>query len=105
MRVLGLVASVRKLGNSEIMVKEMLAALPDDVEKTMIRLSDLNIGQCQACYACLPPNKSCIIDDDLPFLLNNIRRADAVIIGTSCYFLGTHTSLKVIGDRLISVTV
>lgn len=103
MKVLGLVASVRKLGNSEILVKEMLAALPDTVEKAMIRLPDLNIGQCQACYACLGADKSCIIGDDLQFLLDNIRTADAIIIGAPCYFLGTHTSLKVIGDRLISV--
>lgn len=103
MRVLGLVASARKLGNSEILVKEMLAALPDIVEKAMIRLPDLNIDQCRACYACLGADKSCVIADDLSFLLDNIRTADAIIIGTPCYFLGTHTSLKMIGDRLISV--
>lgn len=103
MRVLGLVASPRKLGNSEILVKEMLASLPDNVNKEMMRLTDLKVGNCNACYACLPENKNCVIGDDFNFFLNKVREADAIILGTPCYFLGAHTSLKVLGDRLISV--
>lgn len=103
MKVVGLVASPRKLGNSEILTKEMLASLPDEVEKVMIRLTDLDIRQCNACYACLPEDKQCVINDDFAFLLEHIRQADAVIIATPCYFLGTHTTLKLIGDRLISL--
>ncbi|WP_371367499.1 hypothetical protein SRRS_14170 [Sporomusa rhizae] len=103
MKVLGLVASPRKLGNSEILAKEMLASLPDEVEKMMIRLTDLDIKQCSACYACLPEDKDCVIKDDLGFLLEQIKAVDAVIIATPCYFLGTHTTLKLISDRLISV--
>lgn len=103
MKVLGLVASPRKLGNSELIVKEMLASLPDTVEKEMLRLPDLAIQPCSACYACLPQEKSCVIHDDLAFLLEKIKSADAVIIASACYFLGSHTSIKTITDRFISV--
>lgn len=103
MRVLALVASHRKLGNSEILAKEILAALPADTEKEMIRLPDLDIGQCKACYACLPADKSCVIGDDLGFLLERIKAADAVIVAAACYFLGAHTSVKLVGDRGISI--
>jgi multimeric flavodoxin WrbA len=103
MRVLGLVASPRKLGNSEILVKEMLASLPAETEKEMIRLTDLNILNCNACYGCLAADKSCVLKDDLGFLLARIKAADAVIIGSACYVLGSHTSIKLIGDRIISV--
>ena len=103
MKVLGLVGSPRKLGNSEILVKEMLASLPADVEKSMIRLSDLDIKPCKACYACLPREQVCVIADHLSFLLERIREADAVIIASACYFLGSHTSLKTISDRLICI--
>lgn len=102
-KVLGLVASPRKSGNSEILVKEMLASLPPDVEKEMVRLSGLEIKSCKACYACLSPGSSCVISDDLDFLLLRIKAADAVIIASACYFLGPHTSIKTIGDRLLSV--
>lgn len=103
MKVLGIVASARRLGNSEILAKEMLASLPGHVEKKLIRLTDLDIRQCSACYACLPEESRCVIPDDLEFLLEHIRQADAVIIAAPCYFLGTHTTLKLISDRLISV--
>ncbi|HWR42233.1 flavodoxin family protein [Sporomusa sp.] len=103
MKILGLVASPRRAGNSELLVKEMLASLPADNQKEMIRLTDLNIKMCKACYACLPAGKKCNIEDDLDFLLDRIRAADALIIASPCYFLGPHTSIKTIGDRLISV--
>jgi multimeric flavodoxin WrbA len=103
LRVLGLVASPRKSGNSEILVKEMLASLPAEVNKEMIRLTELDIKPCKACYACLTPDASCVIKDDLAFLLDHIKAADAVIVASACYFLGSHTSIKTIGDRLISV--
>ena len=103
MKVLGLVASPRNLGNSEILVKEMLASLPADVEKEMIRLPALDIQPCKACYACLPYDKNCVIKDQLAGLLDKIKQADAVMIASACYFLGSHTSIKTLSDRMISV--
>ncbi len=103
MKVLGLVASPRKNGNSEILAKEMFAALPADVDKEMIRLTSLDIKLCNACYACLPAGSSCVIKDDLGFLLDKIKAADAVVIAAACYFLGPHTTIKTVNDRLVSV--
>lgn len=103
MRALALVASPRKLGNSEILAKEMLAALPASAEKEMIRLPDLDIRPCKACYACLAADRECGIQDDLAYLLARVKEADAVIIASACYFLGPHTSVKIVNDRLISV--
>jgi multimeric flavodoxin WrbA len=103
MKVLGLVASPRKLGNSEIITKEILAALPATAEKELVRLPDLDIQPCKACYACLASDQACTIKDDLGSLLDKIRAADAVVIASACYFLGPHTSVKIVNDRLISV--
>ena len=103
MKILGLIASPRRLGNSEIVVSEMLRSLPDTFEKEMIRLPALQINDCKACYACLPSNKGCIIKDDFDFLLERIKQADYIIIASPCYFLGAHTSIKKICDRLISI--
>jgi len=101
LNILGLVASGRKLGNSEILAKEMLGAL--EGEKRLLRLSELSVEPCRACYACLPSGKPCMIADDLSFFLEQIEWADVVVIASPCYFLGSHTSIKIIGDRLISV--
>ena len=103
MKVLAIVASARKTGNSEIVAKEIFAALPESTEKNMIRLVDFNIEPCRACYACLPAGKGCIIQDDLDRLLQQVREADAVILASPVYFLGMHTRLKLLCDRCISV--
>lgn len=103
MKVLGLVASPRKLGNSEILTKEIMAALPATAEKELIRLPDLDIQACKACYACLASDQACNIKDDLGYLLEKIKAADVVVIASACYFLGPHTSIKIVNDRLISV--
>ena len=103
MKVLAIVSSARKVGNSEILAKEMLAALPDSVEKKMLRLEDFRIEPCRACYACLTSGKDCIIPDDLASILHEIQEADAIILASPVYFLGMHTRLKLLCDRLISV--
>lgn len=103
MRVLGLVGSPRRQGNSEIIVKEMMDTLPGDWEKNMLRLNDLHIERCKACYACLPQEKTCILKDDLDYFLSQIQSVDKVIIAAPVYYLGQQTSLKLINDRMISI--
>ena len=104
MRVVGLVSSPRREGNSELAVKEIFRQLPDEWEKDMIRLNKLNIEYCSACYACVPEGKKCVLKDDLEFLIRNVKHADKIVIAAPAYLLGGHTALKVILDRLLSVT-
>lgn len=103
MKVLAIVASARKTGNSEILAKEMLKTLPETWEKSLLRLPDLTIEPCKACYACLDAGAACVIQDDLEGFLLQLQQADAVIIAAPVYFLGMHTRLKLICDRLIRV--
>lgn len=103
MKIVAIVASARKTGNSEILAKEILAAMPASAEKRLIRLADLNIEPCRACYTCLPEGCHCVIEDDFAQLLWEIKAATAVIIASPVYFLGMHTRLKLVCDRLIAV--
>jgi multimeric flavodoxin WrbA len=103
MRVLALVSSPRAGGNSELAAKEIMRQLPDSWEKEMIRVNELNLKYCTACYSCIPENKVCKLDDDLAFVLDHVRRADKVIIAEPAYFLGGHTAMKVLMDRLLSI--
>ncbi len=103
MRVLGLVSSPRKGGNSELAVKEMMNCLPADWEKVMLRLNELNIQNCNACYKCLPAGAKCPIDDDLDFLIRNIKHSDKVIIAFPAYIFTAPGPVKTILDRLLSI--
>ena len=103
MHVLGIIASPRKLGNSEICVKEILRSLPKEWEKEIINISQLHLEPCRACYACLPKGKDCVIDDGLALFLAKLRGADRVVIAAPVYFLGEQTAVKLLTDRLISI--
>ncbi len=101
-KVLGLIASPRKGGNSELAVREILQRFPDgEGEKGMIRLTDLDIAYCRACYACLPRGKGCVIADDMAFLIDRIREADKIILASATYIQGGHTDLKRVRDRTL----
>lgn len=100
-KVLGIVVSHRRLGNSEILVKEIMNSIPDECHCEMIRLTDLKLEPCKACYYCLQ-NDGCIVEDDFNFVFNRIIQADAVIIGVPIYLLGPQAYYKMFNDRLVS---
>jgi len=96
--VLGLIASPRKLGNCEVFVKEIGKNLPHEYRLNLIRLPDLRILPCNACYGCIMGNP-CPHHDDMAFLLSSIAQAEAVIIASPVYFFGAHSIIKRILDR------
>lgn len=100
-KVLGLVISNRKLGNSEILVKEIMSNIPEECNRELIRLTDLEIKPCRACYVCLQHDKACPVQDDFNYIIEKIREADALIIGVPVYFLGPHGYYKMLTDRLV----
>jgi multimeric flavodoxin WrbA len=52
-KVLGIIGSPRKMGNSEIMIKEISRNIADPHELTLLRLADFNIGACCAAIKAL----------------------------------------------------
>ncbi len=97
-RLLGLIGSPRRLGNCEVLVKEIATHAPPQYRLDLIRLPSLNILQCSACYACVT-GKECPKEDDVNFLLEQIAQADAIIITTPVYVLGAYSIFKDILDR------
>lgn len=102
-KILGLVASQRKLANGEILTKEVAAAAGDDCQLELIRLADLKLDVCRGCYTCLIPGKQCPIHDDLYFLVEKIKAADGIILSAPCYVLGPAAVTKVLADRMIAL--
>ena len=101
-KVLGLVISARRLGNSEIMLKEIMGSIPEPCEKELIRMTDLNLKNCNACYKCLEHDGSCVLKDDYNFIMAKIHEADALLIGVPVYLLGPHGNYKVLSDRMVA---
>jgi multimeric flavodoxin WrbA len=96
--VLGLVGSPRKLGNCEVITKEISNLLTVEHALKLIRMPSLNILPCNACYGCVM-DKLCPNEDDMVFLLSQIVKADAIIMTSPIYYLGAHSIFKRILDR------
>ena len=98
-KILGIVSSARRLGNCEIMVKEIFRNLDDGCELDLLRLTDFRIEPCRGCYACLLKDGRCPIGDDHAAVREAIASADGLIVAAPAYFLGAHSALKRFLDR------
>jgi multimeric flavodoxin WrbA len=100
--LLGLVASPRKFGNSELFVKELYLQLSGNWELKLIRLPDMDIRPCKACYQCLFGAEKCPQDDDFALVLETLSQSDAYVVAAPTYLLGANASLKRFLDRGLS---
>ena len=91
MRILGLVGSMRKGGNTNRLVQAVLDAAKkagDGVETEVVHLSDLKIGPCHACYeVCAKEPYKCVINDDLQVVFGKMKQADAIVLSSALYFI------------------
>jgi multimeric flavodoxin WrbA len=102
-KVLGIVGSPRRGGNTDTLVMEVLKgaeAAGAEVEKIM--LNDLDIRPCKGCWACSKQGH-CIQDDDLSKLAEKLIDAQVWVLGTPIYWWGPSAQLKAFVDRWVSL--
>ncbi len=101
-KIIGIVGSLRKAGNSELMVKEISRAISVPHQLQLLRLPEFKLNYCNGCYRCLMAKRGCVLKDDLVQLLDAIAAADALILAVPTYFLAGPACLKAFVDRAIS---
>jgi multimeric flavodoxin WrbA len=100
MKIIGLIGSARKKGNTEILVKEVLkAAREKGAEVESIRLTDYEIQPCTGCMACVLKKEGCPISDGVNAIFEKMIESDGIVVGTPIYFLGANGIIKVLIDR------
>jgi multimeric flavodoxin WrbA len=101
MKILALNGSVRKNGNTELLLKQaLMAAEAEGAQVEILRLTDLKIGPCRGCGLCLFKENVCQIkDDDVSFIFSKVAESDGVILGSPCYFLELTAVVKQLIDR------
>jgi multimeric flavodoxin WrbA len=99
MKIVGIVCSPRKDGNTEILVKETLQAAADaGAETELTTIAGKKITPCDGCNACLKEGV-CKIKDDIQTILQQIEKADGVVFGTPVYFYNVTAQAKAVIDR------
>lgn len=98
-RVLGIMGSPRRGGNTDIMVDQVLAGAAEAGAVTeKVRLSDLDIGPCLACDGCVR-NRKCAQRDDMAGLLEQMEASQVWVLGTPVYWWGPSAQFKSFVDR------
>jgi len=100
MKILGVVGSKRKNGNTSLLMKEALdAANNEGLETEIIYLGDYNISGCTGCEGC-KKSFACVIKDGMQELYPKIIRADGLIIGSPTYFYNITAEMKAFIERM-----
>ena len=101
MKVLGILCSPRKGGNTEIMMNEALAgARSYGAETELWTTAGKDLKPCDGCVTCLKREGKCHIEDDMQELYPKFLAADGIIFGSPSYFRSATAQAKIVIDRL-----
>lgn len=101
MKILGIVGSPHKGGNTEILTQHVLkGAKESGAEIELIRLVEFNLNYCRGCHQCLKEGV-CAINDDAEVARKKLLRADGIVLGSSTQAQTVSGHMKVFIDRLL----
>ncbi len=99
MRMLVLLGSPRKGGNSETLGRKVGEAMEKEGWTVdYIRLNDLQLRSCQGCGGC-EKTGVCVIKDDMTGVYEAVDAADRILLVSPVYFYGLSGQAKICGDR------
>jgi len=102
MKAVAINGSPRKGGNTEILLKKVLAPLAaSGWETEFLQLGGASIRGCQACYECFKKKNSRCSQKDDAFspCFEKMVAADAIILGSPTYFTDVSAEMKALLDR------
>ena len=107
MKVMAFNGSPRKKKWNTVTLLEnaLKGAASAGAETELIQLYDLNYSGCISCFACKKLSRKkdgfCAVKDDLTSVLERIRSADALVIGTPVYFSAETAATRALLERLL----
>jgi multimeric flavodoxin WrbA len=85
-KVVGIVGSARRGGNTEIITQIALDEIQKEgIETELIRLAEKKILPCDGCRSCIETGK-CHIKDDFASVFAEMKQADGIILATPVYY-------------------
>lgn len=104
-KILVLLGSPRKKGNSIIMAQQIInGAESVGAETESIFLHEKNIQPCKGCYACQKPDsKGCVQDDDMQALYPKLLEADGWVFASPVYWFSITAQTKLFLDRCFAL--
>jgi multimeric flavodoxin WrbA len=99
LKVIGISASPRLNGNSDLLLRRALAGAESAGAQTeYLRLADFKIAPCIECNSCYKTG-NCVIKDDYHLLSAKMLDADRIIFATPIFFMAVCAQAKILIDR------
>jgi NAD(P)H-dependent FMN reductase len=99
LKVLGIAGSPRRDGNTDHLLRQVMAGASSSGVKTKtVVLSELNIAPCRHCNCCIKTGK-CVVDDDMQWLHQDLRETDYIVLASPIFFMGVTAQAKAMIDR------
>ena len=101
MKILALIGSPRKGGNTDLLVDEIVKGSREKRHTSeKLYLYKYRISPCVDCRKCKSGDHVCPVGDDMQQIYPKMTEADLVIFGTPNYWYGSTGQMKVFFDRL-----
>lgn len=99
-KIIGIVGSPRKNGNTSALVSRALQGVETlGIETEMVFLSDLSISPCTGCEGCRDTFR-CVVKDDMQHLYDLLDESVGIILGSPTYFYNVTALTKAFIERL-----
>ena len=99
LKVIGISASPRLNGNSNLLLRQVLAGAESVGAQTeYLRLSDFKIAPCIECNSCYKTGR-CVVKDDYHIISAKMLDADRLIFATPIFFMTVCAQAKALIDR------
>ncbi len=103
MKIVAVLGSPRPQGNSATLARAFLqAAREQGAETQEFLLNQMDFQGCQACMACKTKSETCVLEDDLPPVLEAVRDAEILVLASPVYFGDLSSQMKAFFDRTYS---
>jgi len=100
-RLLGIVGSPRRGGNTHTLVSRVLEGAEDGGATTdLVLLEEVTVNECDGCHACWTEGE-CTQGDDMNALYPRLAEADVIVFGTPVYWYGPTALMKAFLDRFV----
>ncbi|MDE7166920.1 MAG: flavodoxin family protein [Bacteroidaceae bacterium] len=100
MKVLGINGSVRKNGNTALIIGQIFESLSTKgIETELIQLADYEIQPCRGCFACKGRGNCVFENDGFAGIFSHMTEADGIILGSPVYSADVSAKMKAFLER------
>ncbi len=99
--IIMLSGSPRKGGNTDMLAAAFIEGAESAGHNvTLFRTADLKIGGCLGCGHCFENKGICVQKDDMPPILDMLRKSDVLVLASPIYYWSLTAQLKLAIDRM-----